>query len=495
MAHTPTSASGNQLHPGTAPAAPLKSPNDFRRTKIICTLGPASESPEVLRQLALAGANLFRLNMTHATHPWVQTVVHSIRRVAVELDLQLGILMDLKGPGVRTGDLQENLPIHPGDTFDFTVRGAVSRSPRSVSINYDGLYDDLREGQRILVDNGVLSFRLLEKLPPGILRCEVLTEGVLRSRRQVNLPGVRVALPALTDKDFSDIALAGKTGVDYVALSFTRQSADVLALRAALEEVGLPARIVAKIESQEAIANLVEIIRAADAVMVARGDLGIECPMEEIPILQRRIVKRAIQYNRQVVVATHMLESMIEHPHPTRAEVTDVANAVYEQADAIMLSGETAVGLYPVDCVNALDRIARRIERSGGVGFGNEVILESTRHKTVHSAVVLANSLANAKVLVFTRTGTIPGFVSTQRPVRAPIFAFSDSLEICRRLLLNWGVQPFLLDLSPDPAVTVTEAIKLLHQQGHVQTGDPLIVVSSMLSGEVVADAIQLRHA
>ena len=325
----------------------------MRKTKIIATLGPATESEQVLRELIHAGTNVFRLNMSHAPHDWVRMVVPRIRALAAEAKQVIGILMDTQGPAIRTGDLPVKLNLKPRDIFEFTVRGAKNEEAYSVGVNYDGLIDDISVGDTVLVDNGVIHMKVMSKSGHHI-KCEVLTEGVMGSRRHINLPGVKVNLPPLTDKDLADVALGCELGVDFVALSFCREGSDVEQLREVLTSHGSSARIVAKVEDQMAVKNLDEIIRVANVIMVARGDLGIECPMEDLPIIQRRIVKRCIRMGRPVIVATHMLESMILNPIPTRAEVTDVANAVFEQADAIMLSGETTVGKYPVKCVEVL---------------------------------------------------------------------------------------------------------------------------------------------
>jgi pyruvate kinase len=344
----------------------------------------------------------------------------------------------------------------------------------------------------VLVDNGVIHMKVLEKSGNKI-RCEVLTEGVLGSRRHINLPGVKVNLPPLTEKDLADISLGAELHVDFVALSFCREGSDVEVLRKALWEHGSKARIVAKIEDQTALRNLDDIINAADLIMVARGDLGIECPMEEMPIIQRRIVKRCLRLGRPVITATHMLESMIQNPVPTRAEVTDIANAVYEQADSIMLSGETTIGRYPVACVKVLDKVATRIEQSGGAGFADEALLEDDRQKTVRSAVVLANSLPDAKILVFTRRGTMADYVSNMRPRHAPIYAFASTYEVCRKIALNWGTRPIHLPFDPNPNRTIAAAQDYLISSGCAQTGDHLVIVSDMLAGEETFDSIQLR--
>jgi len=464
----------------------------MRKTKIICTLGPATESEGVLREMIEAGANIFRLNMSHAPHDWVRQIVMRIRALSVKMDVIVGILMDTQGPAIRTGDLPTKLNLKPGDIFEFTVRGSKSEEIYSVGVNYDGLIDDISVGDTVLVDNGMIHMKVLEKTG-SMIRCKVLTEGVMGSRRHINLPGVKVNLPPLTEKDLADVALGAELGVDMVALSFCREASDVDELRKVLWEHGSQARIISKIEDQMAIKNLDSIITKTDAVMVARGDLGIECPMEDLPIIQRRIVKRCIEMGRPVIVATHMLESMISSPVPTRAEVTDVANAVFEQADAIMLSGETTVGKYPVECVNVLNRVASRIEQTEGEGYAQDVILDTDRQKTVKSAVVLANSLPNAKLLVFTRRGFTADHISNLRPANSPIYAFTPTIEVCRKLALNWGTYPQHLPFDANPNRTIAAAEMMLLEHGLVKKGDNLVIFSDLQVGEHRFDSIQLR--
>ena len=465
----------------------------MRKTKIICTLGPATESPEKLRELILAGADIFRLNMSHATHDWVREVVGNIRAIAADLGTVTAILMDTQGPAIRTGDLKSKLNLKPGDIFEFTVRGAKSEEQFSVDVNYDGIVDDIAVGDTVLVDNGVMHMKVLEKNHNRI-RCEVLTAGTLGSRRHINLPGVKVNLPPLTEKDIADVELGVAVGVDFVALSFCREAADILELKRVLREQGSPARTIAKIEDQHAVRYVNEIIRAADAVMIARGDLGIECKMEELPIIQRRIIRRCIQIGRPVIVATHMLESMIENPLPTRAEITDVANAVFEQADAIMLSGETTVGKYPVECVKILDRVARRIATSGGAGYAKDAIVDSIRMKTMRSAVTLANSFTNSKLVVFTRRGYMADNASHLRPENAPIFAFSPSPEVVRRLALNWNTHSIQMPFAIDPEHTIADAELELERRGLIKKGDQLVILSDVMAGSERFDSVQIRQ-
>ena len=464
----------------------------MRKTKIVCTLGPATDSPEMLARLIAAGANVFRLNMSHATHEWVRAVVPRIREVARQTSANIAVMMDTQGPAIRTGDVATSLDLHPGDKVEFTVRGAKSEEHYSVDVNYDGLIDDIREGDVVLVDNGNLHMKVLAKKENRI-HCEVLTQGVLGSRRHINLPGVKVNLPPMTEKDLKDIVVGVELEVDYFALSFCREKSDVEAMRAELRRLGSDAHIIAKIEDQHAVTFVKEIISAADAVMVARGDLGVECPMEELPIIQRRIVKSCLQVGKPVIVATHMLESMITNPLPTRAEITDVANAVYEQADAIMLSGETSVGKYPVQCVEIFDRVARRIERSGGAGFAREAIVEGPRQKTVAAAVSLANNFPQAKLVVFTFHGTMALHVSHLRPQHAPIFAFSPDERVCRRLALLYGVQAQRMGFVPQPDANVFAAEAALLLKGLAEPGDHLVVVTDILEGDRRHESVQLR--
>lgn len=466
----------------------------MRNTKIICTLGPASEHAETIAGLIAAGANIFRLNMSHATHDWVRAIVPRIRAVSTEMGIVTGILLDTQGPAIRTGDIASKLDLKPGDTFEFTVRGERSEEQFSVDVNYDGLVDDIHVGDTVLVDNGVIHMKVLEKRERRIV-CEVLTAGQLGSRRHINLPGVKVNLPPLTAKDIADVQLATELGVDLVALSFCREPGDVDALRKVLWENGSKARIVAKLEDQSAIAHVDGIIEKADAIMVARGDLGIECAIEELPIIQRRVVKHCLRFGRPVIVATHMLESMISNPVPTRAEVTDVANAVFEQADAIMLSGETTVGKYPVECVRTLDRIARRIERSGGAGYAVEARLFSDRQKTIRAAAVLSDSLPGSRILLFTRRGFTADYASHLRPRNTPIYAFAPTIEVCRRIVLNWGVIPIPIPFDANPKKTISSAERLLVERGLIEPKQHLVIVSDMLAGEQRFDSIQLRIA
>ncbi len=392
----------------------------MRKTKIIATLGPATESPEMLGRLIEAGLNIFRLNMSHATHDWTRRVVRDIRAAAAERQTTVGILMDTQGPSIRTGDLPTPLHLTPGQRFTFTIRGEKCEEINSVDVNYAEFIDDIHVGDTVLVDNGAMQMKVLAKSGNKV-ECQVLTDGKLGSRRHINLPGVKVSLPALTEKDIADVELALELKLDYVALSFVRAARDVRELKKLVSRSKeYRPLIVAKIEDQEAVKNLEAIIHDADAIMVARGDLGIEVPYEELPIIQRRAVKLCLQIGRPVIVATHMLESMIGNPMPTRAEITDVANAVFEQADAIMLSGETTVGKYPLKCIEVFDRIACRIEHSGGANFSQQAELYDPREKIAKGAVVMANELRATAIVTLIRAGSMTRYLSWLRPKYSP---------------------------------------------------------------------------
>jgi len=464
----------------------------MRKTKIICTLGPATEKTEVLRQLIQKGSDVFRLNMSHASHDWVRDIVPRIRMLAQKAGRPVALLLDTQGPAIRTGDLKANLHLKPGDILEFIVHGARSKERYSVDVNYPGFADDVIVGNTILVDNGLIKLLVLDK-GRNRVRSKVLTRAILGSRRHINLPGVHVNLPSLTRKDLADVSLGVEIGVDFVGLSFVREKSDIEQLRKILSRKKSNARIVAKIEDQLAVRSIDKMIDSADAIMVARGDLGIECPMEDLPIIQRRIVKNCLRLGKPVIVATQLLESMIANRLPTRAEITDVANAVFEQADAVMLSGETTIGRYPVECVEVLHRVAMRIERSGGAGYAEHAVLENTRQKTVASAVALANSLPDSKLVVFTLQGRMARYTSNLRPRRAPIFAFTPSEEVYRQLALCWGTFPTCIDFTGGPDKTMAAAEKFLRKNKWAAPGDRMVIVSDVRMGRALIDSIQLR--
>ncbi len=463
-----------------------------RRTKIIATLGPATESPEMVEKMIRAGVNIFRINMSHGTHEQVRRLVPLIRECSHRCIARVSIMMDTQGPEVRTGDVATALNLRVGERIGLTVRGEKSAEEVSVDVNYDNLVDDIRVGDVMLIDNGSIELKVLEKKHNQLV-CEVLTPGTLKSRRHINLPGIRVNLPALTSRDKEDIKLGIELGVDWFAMSFVREPEDVLRLKAILDYHDAPQGVIAKLEDQEGVKNLDQIIDIADAVMVARGDLGIECPYEELPIIQRRIVKRCALMGKPVIVATHMLESMIENPSPTRAEITDTANAVFEQADAIMLSGETSVGRYPLKCVEIMDRISKRIEQSGGAGYYRDAVMETKYAQLVKSAVVLAQECKADALIVFTQTGVMAHNAAWLRPTSTPIYAFSSDERLLNRLPLYWGVQPSHLETGHDPEQNVSRAVAKLRERGLLESGDTVVAVTEVQIDGRFVDTILMQ--
>ncbi len=468
----------------------------FRRTKIIATLGPATESEARLAQLLEAGVDVIRLNMAHARHDWTRMIIRRIRAVSTQVGREVAVMMDIKGPEIRTGDVDVPLELKAGEIFDFTVKpgsaGDSGEEVRSVDVNYQGLVNDIEVGDEVLVDNGLLRLEVLTK-DEARIRCRVVSAGELKSRRHINLPGVKVNLPSFTEKDRADATVGLEEGIDFLALSFVREAADIELLRTFLDEKRSKVRIIAKIEDQSAITNLNEIIRACDGLMVARGDLGIECPFEELPVIQRRAVRACLAQGRPVIVATHMLESMIAQPVPTRAEITDVANAVYELADCVMLSGETTIGKYPLECVKMLDTIARRIEREAELDWTEPAVFTGERMKVLHAAVVLAGQIPHAKLVTFTRHGFMAHGLALLRPSHAPVFAFTPSLPVLRQLRLLRAVEPLLMNFAADPDATIENAIALLVRTGRVVPGDKIVVASDIVAQERLVDSVQLR--
>jgi pyruvate kinase len=464
----------------------------YRHTKIIATIGPATEGREKLGEMILAGVDVIRLNMAHGTTEWVRSIVQRIREVSTEVHRHVAVMMDVKGPEIRTGVVPEAIDLKVGDLFEFYV-SQPSDGQRGVSVNYPGLPADVSVGATVLVDSGLIRLEVLEK-DNERLRCKVLTPGKLGSRRHINLPGVEVRLPSLTEKDERDIRVGVEVGVDFVALSFVRRGDDVRALRIMLESLKSKARIIAKIEDQAGLRNLEDIVQAADAVMVARGDLGIEIDYHTLPLVQARIVDICLKLGRPVIIATQLLESMISAPMPTRAEISDVSNAVRERADAVMLSGETTTGLYPLECVDVMKHILQSIEPTNRLPINEVIELDEPKAKMLRSAAVLAQELEHSGIVVFTRSGFLAYTLAALRAVGVPIYAFTDDEALFRQLLLPWGVEPFLMKFSDDLEETILNAMDYLKRRQWCDEGTWLVVITNALAHGKVIDTLQLRQ-
>ncbi len=469
--------------------------NTYRYTKIIVTLGPTTQAKTTLSALIEAGVDVMRLNMAHASHEWVAEVIWHIREVSNQLRRDVAIMMDVKGPEIRTGKLEQPIPLRVGEKIEFHTAAATSTHATipSVPVNYLGLPTDVTIGSVMLVDSGLIRLGIIDKDDTHIL-AEVLTAGLLGSRRHINLPGVHVKLPALTVKDEDDLRAGVAAGIDFVALSFVRESEDVITLRRFLDNLGSSAKIIAKIEDQAGVRNSKSIIRAADAVMVARGDLGIEIEYYKLPIVQRDLVKECQLQGKPVIIATQLLESMISSPMPTRAEISDVSNAVREQADAVMLSGETATGAYPLESVQVLKNIIESIEPTVEGGLNAYLELLEPKSKMLRSAATLAQDLGNSGIIVFTRSGFLAYALAALRARGVPIYAFTDIESIFQQLVLPWGVEPFKMQFSDDPETTISNALATLKQNSWCLPGTWLVVITNALASSKVIDTLQLRQ-
>ncbi len=464
---------------------------DFRRTKIICTIGPATASYEALEQMHAAGMNVVRLNMSHATHEDAEQIIRWVRTINRKVNNPLAVLLDTQGPEIRTGVVEHPMELTQGQVVSLTVRDEIDVEHTSIHVSYDDLVTSVGVGDRISVDNGLINFEVLEKDGPT-LTCRVVDGGMLGSRKHVNLPGVRVNLPAITEKDVRDINFGVAHDIDFIALSFVRSPDDIAALRHLLGPKADKIGVIAKIEDREGVSNMDRIADVSDGVMVARGDLGIETNIAELPNVQRRIVRTCAVHGRRSIVATHLLESMITNPIPTRAEVTDVANAIYEGVDAIMLSGETSIGKHPVRCVAQLDAIARASERLPSLGFESELVAHNDKQHVAASATQLAEAINAAGIVVITRRGVMADLVTNCRPKTVPIYAFTNSSQTRRRLVLNRSVISFRTPFSLDPEKTLGVAFRVLMDRMGLPEDAKVVVISDVLALHRT-DAIQIR--
>ncbi len=464
---------------------------ELRRTKIICTIGPATASYEMLEQLHAAGMNVVRLNMSHASHEDAGAMIRWVRTLNRKVAHPVAVMLDTQGPEIRTGVIAHPVELKNGEVVSLTVRDEVDVEHTSIHVSYEDLVTSVDVGDRISVDNGLINFEVLEK-EGHTLTCRVVDGGVLGSKKHVNLPGVRVNLPAITEKDVRDIEFGIANDIDFIALSFVRSADDIDALRKLLGRKSDKVQIIAKIEDREGVANMDAIAQVADGIMVARGDLGIETNIAELPNIQRRLVRTCAIRGRRSIVATHLLESMIANPIPTRAEVTDVANAIYEGVDAVMLSGETSIGKHPVRCVAQLDAIARHSERLPSLGFESELIATNDKQHVARSATQLAESINAAGIVVITRRGVMADLVTNCRPRTVPVYAFTNSSQTRRRLVLNRSVISFRTPFSLDPEKTVGTAFRVLIERMGLSPESKVVVISDVLA-QHRTDAIQIR--
>ncbi len=451
----------------------------IRRTKIVCTLGPSSSDEATIDRLIAAGMNVARINMSHGTQEGHAETITRVRRRATMRGVPVAVLQDLQGPKIRTGLLEGGGPVVliPDATVEITtddVRGTAER----ISTSYRQLPNDVRPGDRVMLSDGLIELRV-ESVTVSAIRCRVVNGGRLFERQGINLPGAMVAAPSLTEKDIADLAWGVTQGVDYVAVSFVRRPEDLAAAREVMRRQRASIPLIAKLEKPQALDRLEDIMRAADAVMVARGDMGVELPPEEVPAWQKRIIAAAHGHLVPVITATQMLESMVHNPRPTRAEVTDVANAIWDGTDAVMLSAETAAGEFPVETVSMMDRIARTAERDREF---MQLYASIRQHPDFPHAVGLAARAVNGAlpdvtaIVAFTREGDTARLVSKDRPA-APVLALTDDESVYHRMALYWGIEPVLSDPCDDLPAMLREGERAARAAGVAEPGDALLIL------------------
>jgi len=457
----------------------------LRRTKIVCTLGPASSSVAILRQLIAAGMNVARLNFSHGSHEAHAATIAALRQAVNEEHSFTALMLDTKGPEIRIGNMENGAAIlEEGQTFTLTTAD-ISGNRQAVSINYATLADDVVPGMKILLDDGLIVLEVMEVIGNEI-RCRVETGGELKSKKGANIPGARVNLPSLSEKDRQDILFAIKNDFDYIAASFVRKAGDVLTIRTILEEHRSNIQIIAKIENQEGVDNLEQILQVVDGIMVARGDLGVEIPTEDVPLTQKMIISRCNVLGKPVITATQMLDSMVRNPRPTRAEASDVANAIFDGTDAVMLSGETAVGRYALEAVRTMARIAERTETALHYSRMLESF-EPPAERSVTDAISYATCYAAQKldaaaVITATQSGHTARMISKYKP-KARIIAVTPRESVARLLALTWGVFPALCRPSSSTDEMFASAVEASLQSGYIKNGDLVIITAGVPIG------------
>ena len=463
----------------------------YKRTKIICTIGPSTESFSSIKKLHEAGMNVARLNMSHSDHKNAKKIIDRIKKLNQSIETPVGILLDTQGPEIRTGDTSQVVNLEPGQLVSFTIRDEVDVETTSIRVHYDELIQSVNVGTLISLDNGLLNFKVLNK-SKNELECKVLDGGKLGSKRHVNLPGIRINLPSVTEKDKRDIAFGIKEDVDFIALSFVRNASDIDDLKGILKNKTETVKIISKIEDREGLSNIEEICEVSDSVMVARGDLGIETDLANLPNIQRKIMSNCAKYGVRSIVATHLLESMIDNPTPTRAEVTDVANAIYEGADAVMLSGETTIGKYPIESVKFISRIAKQTEKYRTLGYESKLISKTDWQHLGVAAKDIAESIKADGIIAITRSGQTAEIVANAKPFMIPIFAFSNNKKTIKQLSLTGSVHAYKSSMHSDHEKNLQSIMKILKKELSPTRELKFVVISGILS-ENSADAIEVR--
>ncbi len=458
----------------------------MRKTKIICTLGPATDDEKILRKLMLEGMDVARINMSHGTHESHKVRIDAVKKLREELDLPIAILLDTKGPEIRTGNFSGGpVMLETGQDFTLTTDDVDGDSTRC-SVTFKSLPQEIYPDARILIDDGLIELRVRKCTDTDVI-CTVINGGMVSSHKGINIPNVKLSLPFISEQDKSDIAFGVEQDIDFIAASFTRSANDIMLLRKELKKLNCnDIRICAKIENHEGIDNIDDIIRVSDSIMVARGDLGVEVPLEEIPILQKQIIQKVYEAGKQAITATQMLDSMIKNPRPTRAETTDVANAIYDGTSAIMLSGETAAGKYPVEAVRTMVKIAVATEQDINYvdKFRKRDITErpDVTSAISHATCTTAHDLGAKAILTVSKTGTTARMISKYRP-ECPIICGTTEPKVRRQMNLSWGVIPIVVEEKDNTDVLFEHVVEVAQQHGLVHSGDLTVITTGVPLG------------
>lgn len=453
------------------------------RTKIVATVGPACDTYEKLLELVKVGVNVFRLNFSHGSHEDKSQIIQHIRRINQDEKYNIAILGDLQGPKLRVGEIENNaLKVEAGDILTFTNEKCVGTLER-IYVSYPNLAGDVKPGNIILIDDGKLEVKVVDIMRNGDVKVEVTLGGVLSSKKGINLPDTKISLPALTDKDLEDLSFIIEQELDWVALSFVRSAKDIVILRSKLDDRKSKAKIIAKIEKPEAVANIRDIIVESDAIMIARGDLGVEMPVEKVPMIQKNIIRKCLHRAKPVIVATQMMESMIDRVKPNRSEITDVANAVLEGTDAVMLSGETATGQHPALVVDTMCKIISEVEKE--YRYNREEDLKPQPHSPsflsdaiCYNACKIARDVNADAVIGMTKSGYTGFILSSYRP-KSPLFIFSKEQSLINQLSLSWGVRAFYYSEEESLDAIIADQIQILKKSGFIKAGDTVVSTGS----------------
>jgi pyruvate kinase len=462
----------------------------MRRTKIVCTIGPVSNSKEQLLELARSGMSIARMNMSHGDHEWHAKTINTVKELNKEYGFNIGIMIDTKGPEIRSGDLKADIVLKKDDIFTLTVDSNNLNKPNTTSVSYPGFIEDIAVGDQVLVDSGMINLEVISKDTQNVVM-KTLDGGVITSRRHLNILGKSASMPTITDKDWADINFGIQMEADFFALSFVKDAKGVQELKDYIANKNSFIKIISKMETTESVKNMQEIIEVSDGIMVARGDLGAELPIEDVPLIQDEMVELARSMNKPVIVATQLLESMMKNPTPTRAEVTDIANAVKSQADAIMLSGETAGGQYPIKAAQVMNQVASRIEESVIGAYPSMLDSEDLEMEIVLGGSIIANNIEAKAIIALTRRGYTAQLLSHCRSI-APVYAFTDSGVTARNLSLFWGVEARILPFEEKARKNIEKAIEILKADKIVAKGDLVVLVSDMLAGQDLIDTVQV---